>query len=86
MKSSLGSSLLTPNQLHTITMNRIIINNEAGISDMEALWLVLSVVKGGRVSDDGRKYCLCSTWKNAAVTVFSDQTKSGTDTFTITKQ
>lgn len=65
------------------TMSKIIIKNETELSDAEALWLVLSVVKGGRVSKTvrGEQYCFVSTTKKYVI--LADRTKSGSDVFTI---
>lgn len=62
-------------------MSRIIINNKTSASDLDALWLVLSVVKKGRISGDGKHYCYCSV--SQKYVVLATQGKSGTETFTL---
>lgn len=42
-------------------MSKIIIENRAGISDEQALDLVKSVIKEGRISNNGRQYCYFAT-------------------------
>lgn len=38
-------------------MNKFIIENRTELSDLEMLNLVLVVVKGGKVSNNGKQYC-----------------------------
>ena len=63
-------------------MSRIIINYDDAISDESALKYVESVVAMGRISGCGEIYCYASQFEDGTV-VFSDVTKSGTDTFRI---
>lgn len=62
-------------------MSKIIIHKKCEVSDAEALWLVLSVVKKGRISDNGKCYCYASVGPKYAVV--ANRTRSGSDTFTI---
>lgn len=38
-------------------MNKLIIDNRTGLTDLEALTLVSRVVNQGRISNDGKQYC-----------------------------
>lgn len=62
-------------------MSKIIIHKQCEVSDAEALWLVLSVVKNGRISDFGKCYCLASVGPKYAV--IAQRTRRGTDVFRI---
>ena len=67
-------------------MNRIIINNESDLSDMQSLELIKIVIASGRVSNDNKQYC-CLTEINRLGSVYKVWTsllKSG-DSFTIVK-
>lgn len=62
-------------------MKIIIKNNSQSITENEALWYVMQVVKEGRVSDQGRAYCFCTTF-TTGIAVISKRNKSS-DTFII---
>lgn len=51
------------------------------MSDDLALLLVSEVVRGGRVSDNGRQYCYVTTFKGG--TVIAGRTKTGNDSFKV---
>jgi hypothetical protein len=61
----------------------IITINDKNISDFDALMSVTAVVQGGRISDEGKAYCYCSSWENGDV-VYAEQLESGTDKFFVT--
>lgn len=44
-------------------MSKLIIHNEAGVSDQVALGLVANVIGEGRISDDGRSFCYLTVFK-----------------------
>jgi hypothetical protein len=56
----------------------ITINND--ITDEEALEYVLEVIKGGRVSNEGKSYCVCTLF-NKKIAVLANKRKN--DIFTI---
>jgi hypothetical protein len=60
-------------------MSKLIIKNESAADDMNALWLVLQVVKGGRVSNHGKQYCYVSLTDKYEI--LADRTKTGSDVF-----
>lgn len=72
-------------------MSKIIVKNLAGLDDATVLRLTLSVVNQGEISGSGpyKQYCYCTTFtveeEKYAVWVFLHR-KSGTQTFTITKE
>jgi len=48
---------------------RILITiNSDEISDFDALMAVTAVIQGGRISDEGKAYCYCSSWENTPFT------------------
>ena len=61
-------------------MNKIIINNKSKINDEKALNLVLSVIKMGRISQNNKSYCACTSFKNNIV-ILAQKRKN--DIFTI---
>lgn len=65
-------------------MSKIIVHNLSGVRDDEALNLVARVVQNGRVSDQGRSYCYCTTFEDAAskLAVYAKRNKSG-DSFSV---
>lgn len=67
-------------------MGRIIINNKSDLTDFKATELVLSVIKSGRISNDGKQYCYLSTYEasDAEYHVVTDLRK-GSDSFTVYK-
>jgi len=42
-------------------MGKIIIENRSSVSDLIAIKAVISVINGGRVSNDGKQYCYYTT-------------------------
>jgi len=58
-------------------MSRVIINNNSLYNDQQALEVVLAVIKEGRISNNGKDYCYCTTFKNPPVTAFSKRLKDG---------
>lgn len=50
-------------------MNKLIIENRAGIPWLDVLTYVASVINMGRISNDGKQYCYVSTFKTPAGTV-----------------
>jgi len=58
-------------------MPRIIINNNTTCTDQQALEVVLAVIKEGKISNSGKDYCYCSTFKNPRVSSFSKRLKDG---------
>ena len=67
-------------------MKKIIITFDDEVEDIEAIFAVESVVKQGRISmsNNGACYCFVTTFANGGM-AYADKTKSGTDTFRITK-
>lgn len=62
-------------------MADIIIHKPDFISDYDALRHVLAVIKGGRVSDEGKCYCYVTTFYDGVI-VFADKKKA--DIFNVT--
>jgi len=66
-------------------MKRIIINFSEKMNEITAVAAVLEIIKKGRISGD----CFCfaatmtETQSSDDIVVFSDRTKSGTDTFNV---
>jgi len=58
-------------------MSRVIINNNSLCNDQQALEVVLAVIKEGKISNNGKDYCYCTTFKNPSVTAFSKRLKDG---------
>ena len=67
-------------------MKKIIITFDDEVEDIEAILAVESVIKQGRISmsNNGTCYCFVTTFANGGM-AYADKTKSGTDTFRITK-
>lgn len=63
---------------------RTIIENRAGISDHDALYYVMKVMQGGKVSDNGRCYCFATLFQNG-VRVFASTNKAS-DKFVVTRE
>ena len=65
-------------------MGRIIINYDDEISGEDAIYRVLRVMLGGRVSKHMGKdcYCLASTFSDGSV-VLASLTRTGNDVFTV---
>lgn len=59
---------------------------DEGIDPLEAMWGVMQVIKQGRISETmhGSSYCFVTTFKNGGV-VYADRTKTGIDTFRVSK-
>jgi len=59
---------------------KIIIKNNSSLSDEDALYFVLKVVKGGKVSNNNTQYCYISLvkTKTTEIQIYCDETKSGT--------
>lgn len=68
-------------------MGKILITNDAGVSDLRAMNLVSEVIKLGRLSDDCKQYCYVTTFKdtNGDISVSARRTRTGSDTFIIFK-
>ncbi len=58
-------------------MKKIIIQNESDLEMTDAISLSLNVVKMGRISNDGKQYCYCSTFtvSDKGYAVYSDLNK-----------
>lgn len=41
-------------------MSRIVINNKAEVTDLQAIELAKQVIEGGRISYDNTSYCACT--------------------------
>jgi hypothetical protein len=48
-------------------VSKIIIQNDSTRSDIQALQYVISVIRGGRISDHGKSYCYVSTFVDGVV-------------------
>lgn len=48
-------------------MSKVIIQNEASCDDAQALQYVMTVIRGGRISDHGRAYCFVTTFVDGVV-------------------
>ena len=55
--------------------NRIIIENRSKVDDALAVYVVGVVISRGRISNDGKQYCL-STFKDHQIAVYTDLNKS----------
>lgn len=71
----------TPNT-NPPTKTRLIINNLSSCTTQEALSVVQSVIKAGRISNDNKQFCYVSTFTKPQVRVISGLLKQG-DSFTI---
>jgi hypothetical protein len=68
-------------------MSRIIITNHSEVlEDQDALMLVMNVMEGGRISNEGKQYCFLTVFYYGITgmehQVVSDLTKTG-DKFTV---
>lgn len=65
---------------------KLIIDNRSSLTDAEALTRCLAVINMGKVSvsQHGKQYCDHSNFEDCYVDVFK-RTKSGTETFVITR-
>jgi hypothetical protein len=64
-----------------VTMSIIKIQNDTVLDDVSAMYYVMKVVQGGRVSGKDQ-YCYLTTFKNG-IHVYAHRTKRGTDVFRI---
>lgn len=64
-------------------MSKITITYD-GMSDIEALSYVSSVIKQGKISNENTQYCYITKFRtDKGHTVYADKTKTGTFTFNI---
>jgi hypothetical protein len=63
-----------------VSVRKITININNDITDEEALEYVLEVIKGGRISKEGKSYCHCTLF-NKKIVVLANKRKN--DIFTI---
>jgi len=63
-------------------VSRIIIENRSSKSDINALMNVISVIAGGKVSNNGKQHCYCTTFSND-IMVFTFLNK-GSERFVVT--
>lgn len=61
---------------------RIIINNDAGVPEDEAVTYVLAVMNQGRISGDGKHWCYATSFAKCMVWA-REPYASGTQTFDI---
>jgi len=70
-------------------MKRIIINLGDDVNAVDALALVYAVVKGGRVSNDGKNYCYITKFSEpefkSEYTVYAKRNSDISDTFDVRK-
>jgi hypothetical protein len=65
-------------------MNRIIINNKTDLTDLDAINIVQSVIRAGRISNYGKQYCYLSTWDdNGKEYQITTDLRKKSDSFTI---
>jgi hypothetical protein len=48
-------------------MSKLIIQNDASCSDVQALQYVMTVIRQGRVSEDGKAYCYVTSFVDGVV-------------------
>lgn len=65
-----------------MTKNNIIIHKDDRISDYDALLHIQTVIRGDRVSDNGKCYCHVTRFKDGII-VYADHKKS--DIFTVVR-
>ena len=67
-------------------MNKLIINNQSDLDDLDALRLIGLVVSEGRISNNGKQYCYATIAKVGGVeyAVYTDLNKMS-DKFTIVR-
>lgn len=63
--------------------NDILIHKSDAISDYDALLYIQSVIRNGRISNDGKCYCYVTEFKDGVI-VYADKKK--VDIFTVTKR
>lgn len=63
---------------------RIILNIEEGIDPREAIRCTESIIASGIISDNGKSLCSCIVFRNGT-TVYTYQTRNGTDVFNLSK-
>lgn len=65
-------------------MNKLIINNQSDLDDLDALRLIELVVSEGRISNNGKQYCYATIAKVGCIeyAVYTDLNKMS-DKFTI---
>ena len=44
-------------------MSKIIIKNNTDLSDLYVMYLVCSIIKSGRISDNGKAYCYLTSFQ-----------------------
>lgn len=68
-------------------MNKLIINNQSDLDDLNALKLIELVVSEGRISNNGKQYCYAIVAKAEGVeyAVYTDLNKMS-DKFTIIRK
>lgn len=71
--------------LTNLKYKKVNIKIEEGINLLTATGRVMQVINEGRISGDETKFCAITTWGDGIVCV-ADQTKTGTDTFTIARK
>lgn len=68
---------------------KIIINIRDGISELEALSMVTTVIEGGRVSmgaNNKKHYCWLTRWKDGRICYVTPKYKTNSDIFTIYRE
>ena len=67
-------------------MNKLIINNQSDLDDLDALRLIELVVSEGRISNNGKQYCYATIVKVGGIeyAVYTDLNKTS-DKFTIVR-
>lgn len=65
-----------------MSKSNIIIHKADCISDYNALAYIQEVIRGGRISDNGKCYCYVTEFKDGTI-VYADKKKS--DIFTVTR-
>lgn len=72
--------------IKTPVMNKLIINNQSDLDDLDALRLIELVVSEGRISNNGKQYCHATIAKVGGVeyAVYTDLNKMS-DKFTIVR-
>ena len=70
--------------IKTLVMNKLIINNQSDLDDLDALRLIELVVSEGRISNNGKQYCYATIAKVGGIeyAVYTDLNKMS-DKFTI---
>lgn len=63
-------------------MGKIIIENRTNIDDHEAIQMVASVIRAGRISNDGKQYSYATNFKSFDASVYTDLNKKS-DRFVI---